>query len=868
MTGEPFESDGRSPEAERPDSNTGRESRSKLLKIGRYQVINQLGQGGMGIVVKASHQELDKLVAIKVLNSNLLVDETSLKRFEIEAKAGSQLSHPSLVSIFDYGVADDGSPYLVMEYIEGRSLQEILHEQGKLSGPLLVKVFEQIAKALQYIHKRGVVHRDIKASNIMLQDIEGDLYAKLVDFGIAKVIADNGSGQKLTETGSVFGSPFYMSPEQCQGNQVDARSDIYSLGCVMYECYVGNPPIQGENALKTIFMHVTHAPEPLADLNSTNPAARGFARMIHRCLEKSPNARYQNCTELLQAINEIKEAIESQKYQSPSQSSQAQPQNRWKRTNPAMTTYTPTGAQTGLPNGVQTPNGAQTGTPFGIQTGAPFGAQTGGASAGTTGTPPGTAPGGSGVPNPGTPSQAATTFEPSRSGLEASTPSPQSSGSYSTFIPSSREPSTTSSQQNSLIKPREGTADDLSKRDEDLRRLTSQMRLSDVKRDAQREKGSSTKKIICISLAALAGSIGIVCGALVLKSHIEQAARRESLETAVKTFELGPEHFSESEPLFQTALKNAQKANNPRSKAKIHNYLGKIYLHDDKPDDAMKSFDEALKLLNPDDEACRNDYLQAMVGRADSLLANHNHVDAKADDIKALKLAEKWNSDPNVKGDILLSSARIAAVNGKKPNIALSFFDRAISEYERNPTDNKDNIVVSWVESAELAQKFKWTPESVRRAQKAMELARKLASEPAREEFVRRAQALITTGKSVQQPPLAVQQTANQQETLGQQSLTQQPLSQQSTSQQSINQQHVNQANNEPRQIQGAMDLKTSDPADLARLKYENQIRQEQLEQVKRAHELTKEYTKLQQESFRNFSQTLKQQSMPANNYR
>jgi|AGTN01.3.fsa_nt_gi Serine/threonine protein kinase len=524
MTGEPFESDGRSPEA---GNNTGRESRSKLLKIGRYQVIDQLGQGGMGIVVKASHQELDKLVAIKVLNSNLLVDETSLKRFEIEAKAGSQLAHPSLVSIFDYGVTDDGSPYLVMEYIEGRSLQEILAEQGRLPGPMLVKVFEQIAKALMYIHKRGVVHRDIKASNIMLQDIEGDLYAKLVDFGIAKVIADSGSGQKLTETGSVFGSPFYMSPEQCQGNQVDARSDIYSLGCVMYECYVGNPPIQGENALKTIFMHVTHPPEPLADLNSTNPAARGFAKMIHRCLEKSPNARYQNCSELLQSINEIKEAIESQKYQSPSHSPSAvSPQNRWKRTNPVLSTYTPSGAQTGM------------------QTGAP---------AGVTGTPS--------VPLTGAPAGA------------------QSS----------------------------------------------------------------------------------------------------------------------------TAMPNAG----------------------------------------------------------------------------------EWNTDSNIKGDILLSSARIAALNGKKPNIAIAFFDRAISEYEKRPTENTDKKVAAWLESAELAQKFKWFAEAVRRAEKALEKAPKIASEIDREEFVRRAEELTAIGKEAIQklPPLANTQAANQQSSANQL----QPVAVQSASQQLLN---------------------------------------------------------------------------------
>lgn len=847
MTGEPIESDGRSAQTEGgTNSNTGRESRAKLLKIGRYQVIDQLGQGGMGIVVKASHQELDKLVAIKVLNSSLLVDETSLKRFEIEAKAGSQLSHPSLVSIFDYGITDDGNPYLVMEYIEGLSLQEMLLAEGKLSGPLLLKIFEQIAKALQYIHKRGVVHRDIKASNIMLQNIEGDLYAKLVDFGIAKVIADNGSGQKLTETGSIFGSPFYMSPEQCQGNQVDARSDIYSLGCVLYECYVGQPPIQGENALKTIFMHVTHPPEPLADLNSENPAARGFAKMIHKCLEKAPAARYQSCAELLQSIEEIKETINSQKYQSSTPTaSQSNPANRWKRTNSALSTYVP-GAQAGTPTASGSPAGMVPGTA-------------------TPGVPTGTA---SGVPSntASDPSQASTTLEPSGA-LPGATPANDSVPQQATSLQSAgfvaKQTSVTSTQQNNLLKPREGTGEELLKRDEDLRRLTSQMRLSDV----QREKKSSKKKFVSISLAALVGTIGIVSGALIIKTNMEQSAKRESFEKAVKTFELGPQRYNEAEPQFQTAMVSAAKDADRRSVSRIHVYLGKIYLQQEKLDEAVKNFDSAMKALKPNDEASRNNYLEAMVGRADSELANHNHVDAKADDVKALKLAEEWNSDSNVKGDILLSSARIAAENGKKPNIALSFFDRAISEYEKRPTENTDKKVVAWIESAELAQKFKWTPESVRRSEKAMELAPKVASEPAREEFVRRAQELITAGKSVQQPPIAQQPD---QQSVDQQASNQQPAGSQPMSLQTLGQQSTNLGNNDPapHQVQGAMDLKTSSPADLERLKYENQIRKEQLEQVKQAQELTKEYSRLQQESFRNFSQTLKQQSMPAGNYR
>jgi len=816
MTGEPSESTGRSVEEERENNNTGRVSRSKLLKIGRYQVIDQLGQGGMGIVVKASHQELDKLVAIKVLNSNLLVDETSLRRFEIEAKAGSQLSHPSLVSIFDYGVTDDGSPYLVMEYIEGRSLQEILAEAGKLSGPMLVKVFEQIAKALQYIHKRGVVHRDIKASNIMLQDIDGDLYAKLVDFGIAKVIAENG-GQKLTETGSVFGSPFYMSPEQCQGNQVDARSDIYSLGCVMYECYVGHPPIQGENALKTIFMHVTHAPEPLQDLNSTNPAARNFARMIHKCLEKSPSARYQNCAQLLQSFNEIKEAIEAQKYQSSSPPAQ----NRWKRTGERSSYKLGTYAPGTIPS---SSNGAMASSP-----GAP------------------------------------------------ATISPQAHCHTQPPVPVQSSTAGPSSQtfENSLLRPR-ADMEELQKRDEDHRRLTNQMRLSDVKRENQKQHGSSTKKIVCISLAALAGAIGITCGALVVSTNLQQSAQKEGLKKAVEAFNLGTAHFGESEPLFQKALETAKKTNNARSEAQIHCYLGKINLHNDKPDEAYKNFEAALKLLDPQNETSRNDYLQAMVGRADAQLANRKLAEAKADDVKALKLAQEWNSDSNTKGDILLSSARVAAVNGKKPNISLSFFDRAISEYEKRPTENADKKITAWLESAELAQKFKWTAEAVRRAEKSLEQAKKIASETDRREFVRRAEALTALGKESMQQ---AHQAANQNSGIHAQQSQQlnQTLNQQSLNQQF---QQVRQQLGQPSGVQpygvnqqtwnGDLSGLSSQPPpqnnmDLEQLKVQNQLQQQRLEEVERARELSRELTKIQQESFRNVTDQLRRQSRSAN---
>ncbi|MBY0547420.1 MAG: serine/threonine-protein kinase [Candidatus Obscuribacterales bacterium] len=287
--------------------NTGNNERMPQIPADRYTMIEKLGQGGMGMVVKATHAKLNKLVAIKVLNTNSQLDELSLRRFEVEAKAGGQLSHPNLVGVFDYGFTDDGAPYLVMEYVDGDSLQTYVEKHGPLSANLFITVFEQLLKALHYIHNQGIVHRDIKASNIMLQVIGDDLYAKLLDFGIAKMLGDQGpAAQQLTATGAIIGSPLYMSPEQCMGNETDSRSDLYSLGCVMYECISGRPPLLGDNALQTFFMHINEEPAALESSAGGDPTMRSITKLIHKCLNKKPSNRFQNCGELLKELSAIK----------------------------------------------------------------------------------------------------------------------------------------------------------------------------------------------------------------------------------------------------------------------------------------------------------------------------------------------------------------------------------------------------------------------------------------------------------------------------------------------------------------------------------------------------------------------------------
>ncbi len=296
----------------------------------RYAVLGVLGSGGMGTVLKARHVQLNKLVAIKVLNMDLIQDRTSLSRFEKEARAGGQLSHPNLVAVFDFGYTVDGEPYFVMEYVDGFSLSELLKRSGKCTSSDFIFVFGQALKALNYIHRNNVIHRDIKSSNIMLQFIEGDRYVKLLDFGIAKVLADTGvTMQHLTATGEAIGSPLYMSPEQCRGSHVDNRTDIYSLGCVMHECFAGYPPFRGANAMQTIHMHLHDSPAPLAGLCRSEQEIQ-IASLIHKCILKRPDDRYQSAAELGMALEEIANVgVQVQSIQRPA--ANIDPANRWRK---------------------------------------------------------------------------------------------------------------------------------------------------------------------------------------------------------------------------------------------------------------------------------------------------------------------------------------------------------------------------------------------------------------------------------------------------------------------------------------------------------------------------------------------------------
>lgn len=289
------------------DSTANNSSLVGLTLSDRYEIIEVLGKGGMGVVYKGRRTQINKFVAIKVLKAALIDDEVSLKRFEQEAIASANLDDPHLISVYDFGYGPGGEPYLVMDFLEGKSLEDIIEGQGPISLERFLHIFSQACQALSYIHSRNIIHRDLKPSNIMLVKTQSsDEFVKLVDFGIAKVIgSDQNLMQKLTATGQSFGSPLYMSPEQCMGKEVDVRSDIYSLGCVMFEALTGHTPIAGENALQTVFMHINSPPRLLHQVGAGLTHPKQVQDLIMRCLEKDPEKRFQTAKELENILVEL-----------------------------------------------------------------------------------------------------------------------------------------------------------------------------------------------------------------------------------------------------------------------------------------------------------------------------------------------------------------------------------------------------------------------------------------------------------------------------------------------------------------------------------------------------------------------------------
>ena len=282
-----------------PLKNKSRDPLIGTLFLNKYEITDLLGRGGMSAVYKGRQMLMDRWVAIKVLRSEMVQDPLSLKRFQQESKAASMLSHPNVIGVHDFDVTSDGVPYLIMDYVDGKPVSSILRREGQIHPARCVFLFSQACSALAHAHSKGVVHRDIKPSNLMVIVDENEVETiKLVDFGIAKLLEFNSDKPRLTMTGEIFGSPTYMSPEQCGGKTIDARSDIYSLGCVIYECLMGVPPIRGETLLETIYKHVNEAPAPFHEVRpDLNSIPKALEKVVLKSLEKLPEQRYQTMIE-------------------------------------------------------------------------------------------------------------------------------------------------------------------------------------------------------------------------------------------------------------------------------------------------------------------------------------------------------------------------------------------------------------------------------------------------------------------------------------------------------------------------------------------------------------------------------------------
>ncbi|MGE5112956.1 MAG: protein kinase domain-containing protein [Acidobacteriaceae bacterium] len=267
-----------------------------MQNIGRYQIESELGKGAMGVVYKATDPNIGRAVALKTLRLDIhgIEQEEMLRRFKNEARSAGVLNHPNIVTIYDAG-EDQGLFYIAMEFIEGRTLAEIMQEHRVLPVDQVISITRNICAGLDYAHSKGIVHRDIKPANIMITP-EGS--AKIMDFGIAKV-----SGS-LTSTGQVLGTPNYMSPEQVKGRQLDGRSDLFSLGVMLYEMLTGEKPFMGQGVTTIIYKIVNENPIPPRDLDLTiHP---GLSAVVTRTLAKDPYERYQSGTELIRDLENYK----------------------------------------------------------------------------------------------------------------------------------------------------------------------------------------------------------------------------------------------------------------------------------------------------------------------------------------------------------------------------------------------------------------------------------------------------------------------------------------------------------------------------------------------------------------------------------
>ncbi|WP_131738801.1 Stk1 family PASTA domain-containing Ser/Thr kinase [Actinomadura roseirufa] len=275
-------------------------SQPRLLG-GRYELDTVIGRGGMAEVYRARDLRLERVVAIKTLRSDLARDPTFQARFRREAQSAASLNHPSVIAVYDTGedmIGDTSIPYIVMEYVEGSTLRDLLRENRALLPDKALEITDGILRALDYSHRGGIVHRDIKPANVMMTRAHE---VKVMDFGIARAMAD--SAATMTQTAQVIGTAQYLSPEQARGERVDARSDIYSTGCVLYELLTGRPPFTGDSPVAIAYQHVREEPVPPSHVDHEIP--QWADAIVLKAMAKDADHRYQNATEFRQEIQRV-----------------------------------------------------------------------------------------------------------------------------------------------------------------------------------------------------------------------------------------------------------------------------------------------------------------------------------------------------------------------------------------------------------------------------------------------------------------------------------------------------------------------------------------------------------------------------------
>ncbi|MEN8155128.1 MAG: serine/threonine-protein kinase, partial [Acidobacteriota bacterium] len=266
----------------------------KKFFSGKYDFIELLGRGGFAEVHLAMDKMLERKVAIKILLPQHTSDPEIVKRFIREARLYAKLEHPNLINIYETGIAE-GTAFIVMKYVKGENLKTYIQKDVKTRLSLVPRVIESLSGALNYIHEKGIIHRDIKPANIILEDGGKNIY--LADFGIAR----SDSSQTMTQTGSIMGTPYYISPEQIKGGVVDQRSDLYAFGATLYELVTGKPVFSADSSMEILYKHVNSEPEQIGKTSPETP--KNLKYIISRCLEKKPEKRFQNAVEITEILS-------------------------------------------------------------------------------------------------------------------------------------------------------------------------------------------------------------------------------------------------------------------------------------------------------------------------------------------------------------------------------------------------------------------------------------------------------------------------------------------------------------------------------------------------------------------------------------